>query len=366
MTLQPSDSFEDYKNYIMSAKEEKSGELVPIAQYMLLGYESRLEVCKTEIDTQKTAINAYESLIDEYKDKLKKSNIAFGCAVVTTIGGIASALITSSSNVSVANTNNYASIEKEFTTALKDIGSKEERKVIDAIGVIETHKDQIFRKKPEMQWKTVSIVARAIQESSAIKNKSRLEISQLKYGSFSQKNVQKLIDLIRFEAEKDVNFDIKGRPTDNSGIIDLSDTFLYNIDFSGAKLPRTNFNRSILKNANMTDANLKNSFFIGAELNNANISRSNLTKSTLSDRNNQAATNLIGVKLNGTNLNHANLKGAKLFYPNEESRLVAMEKIKKACNLSLAEFDPKISNILGLSNIPTTPDVGETCEKSIK
>jgi uncharacterized protein YjbI with pentapeptide repeats len=97
------------------------------------------------------------------------------------------------------------------------------------------------------------------------------------------------------------------------------------------------------------------------------MNRSNLARATFSDDLNRVSTNLIGIKLNGTNLNNTNLKGAKLFDPKVKgSKSFAMEKIRKACNFAIAEFDAEISNILGLANMPTTPDVGETCEESIK
>jgi Pentapeptide repeats (9 copies) len=377
MELQPY-NFDDCKNQIMSEKEEISGELLLKTHFVVDTSGSQLEIYKTDInkyksqiETFKTDIDKYKSQIDEYKDELNKKSRVANAAVITASGAfitaIASIIVALISTVWKTEVDYYIVKEKRFLVAIEDLKSKKGSELIQAIGIIDTYKDEVFMKNPKLQWKTVEAIVKTIQDNLAIKNKSESDLSKRKYGSFSQKNTQKLIDIMKFETENNVNFDIKGRPVGKAGIIDLSGVFLYDIDLSEAKLPRTNFNGSILDHATITHANLKESLFIGTQLRNAKMQRSNLSGSFLSDDFSRVSTNLIGVKLDGTNLRSVNLKGAKLFDPEVKgSKSFAMEKIQKACNFALAEFDTKYIIPLGLRNMPTTPDVGKTCEKSIK
>lgn len=329
MASQQSYNFEDCKSQILSAQEEISGELVPVAQYM---------------------VEQYESQIDEYKDKLKKNKVVFICAIIAASASIIGWL----SNQSAVSANINTKKEQDFSEALKKIGSKKEQDVIDSIGVIGRSKDEIFKIKPEMQWQTVIAITSAIKGNSVpaavtkkvVKGKS-ITIKPkfailMKYGFIRKENVQKLINIIKFENEKS---GIKGRPEDDSGIVDLSETYLDGIDLSKAQLSRTNFNRSILENSTITDADLTGSFFTGTSLKNADMSRSNLTKASL-NKFGDYTTNLIGVSLTDTDLKDANLRGAKLSHPNPQSQSVSIGKIKKARNLDRASFDREISKIL--------------------
>lgn len=343
MTLQPSYNLEDCKSQIMSAQKEISGELVPVAQYMILGYESRIEIYKTEIDG--------------YKDNIKKSKLTAIGAVITTIGTIVAALITLYNTQWKTNTENYISIEKEFSDALKAVESTESNKVIDAIGVIERRKDEIFKRESQKQWLTVFTIARVIKNNSVI-NLSR----PVRYGSISQDNIQRLVNIIKFENTKDVNFNIKGRPTDNTGIIDFSNTYLYNIDLTKAKLPRTNFNYSVLNTAHLNDAELKGSFFTGTQLRNADMSRANLAGASLYDKSGRTKTNLIGTIITGTNLTDSKLDRAILFNK-EVKKFESFDRIKDACNWYQATYDKEISDRLGQSKMDKMSDSREECQK---
>ncbi len=262
--------------------------------------------------------------------QIKKSNIAFVVALITAIGGILTALITSSSNRSLAEENNYQITERKFLTAIEDVQSKKGQELIKAIGTIEIHKEEVFNTNNKRQWPAVVAIAKAIKNNSKASHK--------KYGSLEKSEVQKLVNILKF---RNIAFDASGRRTEDSDIIDLSETYLYNIDLSKAKLPRTNFNRSILDDSDIKDADLTGSFFTGTSLKNAKMSRSNLTKASL-NKFGGSTTNLIGVDFTDTNLNEADLRGAKLFHPNQQSRSVAIGKIKKARNLDKARFDQKI------------------------
>ncbi len=343
MTLQPSYNLEDCKSQIMSAQKEISGELVPVAQYMVLGYESRIETYKTEIDG--------------YKDNIKKSKLTAICAVITAIGAITAALIALYNTQWKINTESYISIEKEFSDALKAVESTDNNKVIDAIGVIERRKDEIFKREPQKQWLTVFTIARVI------KNNSIINISRpVEYGSISKDNIQRLINIIKFEDTKGVNFNIKGRPADNTGIIDLSNTYLYNIDLSKAKLPRTNFNHSVLNRAYLNDAELEGSFFTGTQLRNADMSRANLAGASLYDKSGQTKTNLIGTVITSANLTNSKLRGARLFNK-KEKKLESFDRIADACNWYRAEYDREVSDRLKQSERGKISDRREECQK---
>ncbi len=320
MTLQPNYSLEDCKNHIMSAKEEISGELVPVAQCMVRGYESRLEMCKTEID--------------EYKEKLRKSKIALIVAVIPVAGTILVTVLNALNNKSATEAGNYIITENKFLAAIEDVQSKKGQELIKAIGTIEIHKDEVFNTNHKRQWPAIVAIAKAIKNNS--------KVSSNKYGSLEKSEIQRLVNILKF---RNTAFDASGRKKEDSDIVDLSKTYLYGIDLSKAQLPRTSFNKSILEHSTITDADLTGSFFTGTSLKNANMSRSNLTKASL-NKFGDSTTNLIGVDLTGTDLKDADLRGAKLFHPNPESRSIAIGKIKKARNLNRAKFDQKISNIL--------------------
>ena len=327
------ETFKDYKKQIMSAKEEISGEL---AQGVVEHYESQLAEKSREID--------------ELVEKSKKKNgllVVVGGVVGAAIGAagvIGSTFISSKGTSDVNAENQYKTTEVKFVAALADIQSKKGQELTNAIAIIDIHQKEVFSKNHDMQWPTIVAIANSIKNNSKASNKN--------YTDLNQNQIQRLINILK---SRDVTFDKIGVKAEDRGIIDLSETYLYNIDLSNIKLPKTNFNRSILASANITNADLTGSFFTGADLRNADISGSNLTKAALNIHNG-FTTDLIGVTLTGTNLKGANLIGAKLFHPNRQSQLVAMRKIKAACNQSLAKFDQGILAYI---------EGGKECKKSI-
>ncbi len=321
-------------------------------------YKINTDTYKSQLEAYKTSIDTYKSQLDEYKEKSKKEKIKAG-ALCGAIGSILTALIGVYNTQWKTNTDNFTGIKKEFSDALKDIESTDKQKIINAIGVIERRKDEIFQKEPKQQWLTVFTIARVIKNNSVIDKKSQLPVD---YGSIAKENIQRLVDIIKFENIKDVGFDIKGRPTDDTGIISLSNAYLYNIDFSKAKLSRTSFNGSVLNRANLTDAKLKGYFFTGTNLRNADMSRADLSESSLYDKSGRTRTNLIGTVITGANLTNSKLRGARLF-KREEKKLESFDRIADACNWYQAEYDKEISDRLGQSKRKKISDSREECQK---
>jgi hypothetical protein len=213
MELQPY-NFDDCKKQIMSEKQEISGELLSKTHFVVDTSGSQIEVYKTEINKYKSQIEILTTDIDKHKDELNKKDRVVKVAVITASGAfitaIASIVVALINTVWKTEVDQYIAKERKFITATEDIQVKKGQELTKAIGIIEVDKDEIFKRKPELQWKTVKIIAKVLRDKlsikkekkSVIKNKDKSGLIERKYGSFSKDNAQTLINIIKFESEK--------------------------------------------------------------------------------------------------------------------------------------------------------------------